>query len=111
MLCFCLDGPDIECSDSLELLEGETLESHCPVTGKPFPFINWQYNGQTVDPAVPLTRENKGNYTVKAEGYSFASRTLQVAVLCECHIRSSQSVLHMSNKSKSILFLHLLSFM
>ncbi|KAE8283339.1 Hemicentin-1 [Larimichthys crocea] len=74
-------GPDIECSDSLELLEGETLESHCPVTGKPFPFINWQYNGQTVDPAVPLTRENKGNYTVKAEGYSFASRTLQVAVL------------------------------
>ncbi|TKS92109.1 Hemicentin-2 [Collichthys lucidus] len=76
-------GPDIECSDMnvLELLEGETLESHCPVTGKPFPYIKWEFNGQPVDPSVPLTRENKGNYTVEAEGRSFASRTLQVAVL------------------------------
>ncbi|XP_076608323.1 hemicentin-1 [Chaetodon auriga] len=73
-------GPDVQCS-APELLEGETLEKHCPVTGNPTPNVTWLKDGQVADPAVPLSRNNAGLYTVKAEGSSVIEKELRVFVL------------------------------
>ncbi|XP_070779073.1 roundabout homolog 1-like [Enoplosus armatus] len=73
-------GPDVQCS-SPEFLEGETLEKVCPVTGNPTPLVTWLKDGQPTDPAVPLSRENAGLYTVEAEGLSFVQKKLQVLAL------------------------------
>lgn len=84
-VCLCLVGPDIQCF-APELLEGETLEKHCPVTGNPTPIVMWLKDGQPTDPASPLSREKAGTYTVRAEGASLAQKELQVLVLCKCPV-------------------------
>ncbi|KAM4598496.1 hemicentin-1-like [Polymixia lowei] len=74
-------GPNIDCSD-IEVLEGESLEVHCPVTGNPYPNITWLKDGQPWDPTVPLKRENAGIFTIKTEGGRIAvSRAVSVSVL------------------------------
>lgn len=84
-VCLCLVGPDIQCS-APELLEWDTLEKHCPVTGNPTPFVSWLKNGQPTDPTTPLSREEAGTYTIKAEGAGLVEKELQVLVLCECPV-------------------------
>ncbi|XP_076000468.1 hemicentin-1 [Genypterus blacodes] len=73
-------GPDIKCS-ALDLLEGETLEAQCNVTGNPFPIFSWWKAGQPVNATVPLRREDTGLYTIKAEGSVSVNRDLNVIVL------------------------------
>ncbi|KAM3598873.1 uncharacterized protein V6R79_023733 [Siganus canaliculatus] len=72
-------GPVVECS-SLELLEGDTLEEHCNVTGNPAPHVTWLKDGQPIDPSIPLSRKNSGWYTVEADGASSIQQTRQVRV-------------------------------
>lgn len=76
----------MHCS-SLNLREGETLESKCLVVGNPVPIVKWLKDGQPVDLTVPLSRENAGNYSISAEGFSSLNETVEVLVLCECHIQ------------------------
>ncbi|XP_029997196.1 hemicentin-1 [Sphaeramia orbicularis] len=73
-------GPEMLCS-TVELLEGETIESYCPVKGNPAPIVTWKKDGQSTEPTIPLSRENAGWYTVEAEGISFIRKNLQVLVL------------------------------
>ncbi|XP_034750323.1 hemicentin-1-like [Etheostoma cragini] len=77
-------GPDVQCSslpDKLELLEGETLERGCPVTGRPTPGVTWLKDGQPTNQTVPLSRKDTGQYTVEAEGSGFVKKKLWVLVL------------------------------
>ncbi|XP_036945278.1 hemicentin-2-like [Acanthopagrus latus] len=73
-------GPDVECS-APELLEGDTLEKLCSVTGNPDPVVIWLKDGQVTDRTIPLMRGDEGNYTINAEGYSSITKELQVYVL------------------------------
>lgn len=73
-------GPEIPCS-FVALLEGNTLESECPVTGNPEPVVRWEKDGQSTNSTVPLSRENAGWYIVQAEGLSFLRQNLEVVVL------------------------------
>ncbi|XP_068193425.1 intercellular adhesion molecule 5 isoform X2 [Antennarius striatus] len=72
-------GPNVECAAS-ELLEGETLEMHCSVTGNPTPFVRWMKDGQPTDPTAPLSRTDTGLYTITAEGFSFNEREFWIEV-------------------------------
>ncbi|XP_051243699.1 hemicentin-1 [Dicentrarchus labrax] len=72
-------GPDVNCSDP-EILEGETLEKHCLVTGNPYPAVRWLKDGQHVNSSTPLRRGDAGLYTVKDEASSFIHK-LRVFVL------------------------------
>ncbi|KAF1379666.1 hypothetical protein PFLUV_G00178390 [Perca fluviatilis] len=80
-------GPDVHCSsillDKLELLEGETLERQCNVTGHPTPNVTWLKDGQPTDPTVPLSRKDTGLYTIVAEGARSSQKELRVLVLLE----------------------------
>ncbi|XP_059204482.1 hemicentin-1-like [Centropristis striata] len=77
--------PDVQCSgnlaDQVEILEGETLETRCSVTGNPIPEVQWLKDGQPTDPTLPLSRENAGVYTIKAEGATLIVKPLRVLVL------------------------------
>ncbi|XP_073350907.1 hemicentin-1 [Pagrus major] len=73
-------GPDLECS-APELLEGDTLETLCSATGNPPPIVKWLKDGRQTNSTVPLKRDDKGNYTVQAEGFSYAEKDLQVNVV------------------------------
>ncbi|XP_029292846.1 hemicentin-2-like [Cottoperca gobio] len=67
-------GPELECFSSGEevhLLEGETLERICNVTGNPVSTVTWLKDGRPTDPAAPLSRENEGRYSITAEGKVF----------------------------------------
>ncbi|XP_031168179.1 hemicentin-2-like isoform X2 [Sander lucioperca] len=76
-------GPDVQCFllDKLELLEGETLKKHCPVTGHPTPSETWLKDGELMNQTVPLSRKDTGLYTIEAEGASFIRKDLRVLVL------------------------------
>ncbi|XP_045888380.1 hemicentin-2-like isoform X2 [Micropterus dolomieu] len=73
-------GPDVPCSSSA-LLEGETLEKLCNVTGNPKPIVKWLKDKKLTDPTVPLSRENAGLYTIEANGLSSIQKELLVTVL------------------------------
>lgn len=73
-------GPEMHCSTE-EFLEGESLEEKCQVTGYPTPVFKWTKDGQPVDPALGLSRNNSGLYTVKAEGVSALDKEVAVFVL------------------------------
>lgn len=90
-VCFCLDGPKVQCylSEYLDIREGETLERGCHVTGRPSPTVRWMKAGRPADPNAPLSRSDAGRYTLEAEGATFIRKELSIQVLCECHIRSS----------------------
>ncbi|XP_078125559.1 hemicentin-1 [Sander vitreus] len=78
-------GPDVQCSsillNKLKLLEGETLERQCLVTGHPTPIVTWLKDGQPTNQTVPLSRKDTGLYTVEAEGASFIRNSVWVLVL------------------------------
>ncbi|XP_062264458.1 hemicentin-1-like [Platichthys flesus] len=73
-------GPEVKCSD-INILEGETLESKCPVEGNPTPSVRWMKDGKLMDPSHPLTRENAGRYIVEAQGASNLTKDIQVLVM------------------------------
>ncbi|KAL3053555.1 hypothetical protein OYC64_005979 [Pagothenia borchgrevinki] len=58
-------GPEVQCA---AVLEGETLERRCSVTGYPIPTVTWLKNGTSIEPTEPLSRENAGMYVAVAEG-------------------------------------------
>ncbi|XP_008281317.1 hemicentin-2-like [Stegastes partitus] len=75
-------GPDIQCSNStIKILEGQTLEEACPVTGNPTPHVRWLKGGEPVNLTVPLTRKNAGMYTLDVQGFSSVPKKIQVLVL------------------------------
>lgn len=90
--CFCIDGPDIK-SVALNLLEGGTLKSHYLVEGNPTPSVKWMKDGRRIDPSIPLSRNDTGQYVVEAEGASSVKRKLQVFVMCECHVYGSSTTI------------------
>lgn len=73
-------GPDIQCS-SVDLLEEETLEGKCRVVGNPAPHVTWLKDGRPVDPSVPLSRNDGGDYTIDAVGFSSLQKKIKVSVL------------------------------
>ncbi|KAF0032855.1 hypothetical protein F2P81_015145 [Scophthalmus maximus] len=73
-------GPDIK-SVALNLLEGGTLKSHYLVEGNPTPSVKWMKDGRRIDPSIPLSRNDTGQYVVEAEGASSVKRKLQVFVM------------------------------
>ncbi|GLD49212.1 hemicentin-1-like protein [Lates japonicus] len=79
-------GPDIKCLFPINILEGETLESHCPVEGNPPPSVRWMKNGQLINASVPLYRGDAGMYTVEAGGVSLNKRVLIFYGPLKCQI-------------------------
>lgn len=73
-------GPEVDCSN-VEIAEGETLDSRCPITGNPTPFVRWLKNGQEINSSEPLGRRDTGRYTVHAEGMSAINQDVFVHVL------------------------------
>ncbi|XP_060945577.1 hemicentin-1-like [Limanda limanda] len=73
-------GPEVQCS-VVNILEGETLWSRCPVEGNPPPSVSWMKDGKVMDPSLPLTRENAGRYSVQAQGASNFTKDIQVLVM------------------------------
>lgn len=73
-------GPDMDCS-AVEIAEGETLDSYCPVLGNPTPHVRWLKNGQEMNSSLPLTRNDAGTYSVNAEGFSYIDKNVLVRVL------------------------------
>uniref|UniRef100_A0A3Q1KA69 Ig-like domain-containing protein n=1 Tax=Anabas testudineus TaxID=64144 RepID=A0A3Q1KA69_ANATE len=65
------------------VLEGETLESKCPVEGNPTPFVTWRKDGKSTNLSIPLSRKDAGEYSVEAEGFSSIHEKVQVLVLCD----------------------------
>uniref|UniRef100_A0A8C6UCD2 Ig-like domain-containing protein n=1 Tax=Neogobius melanostomus TaxID=47308 RepID=A0A8C6UCD2_9GOBI len=51
-------GPDVDCS-TIEIAEGETLDSKCPALGNPAPYVKWHKNEQEINSSVAL---RPGNY-------------------------------------------------
>lgn len=86
-LCFCLDGPEVHCLSGLR--EGETLDGHCTVTGYPSPVVSWQKDGQPIVPAMIMSRDDTGTYTVEAVGASRVKKTIPILVMCECPFRQT----------------------
>lgn len=82
----------------------------CPVTGNPTPFVKWLKDGQPIDPAVPLSREDAGIYSIEAEGYSLVKKTLPVLVLCECHIQSSAQTARPPHEEENHFVLSFLTY-
>ncbi|XP_049416447.1 hemicentin-1-like [Epinephelus fuscoguttatus] len=78
-------GPDVQCPglslDKLELLEGETLEERCSVSGNPTPIVQWLKDGQPTDPGVPLSRKNAGLYSITADSATKVKKELRVLIL------------------------------
>ncbi|CAB1454197.1 unnamed protein product [Pleuronectes platessa] len=83
-------GPEVKCSD-INILEGETLESKCPVEGNPTPSVRWMKDGELMDPSRPLTRENAGRYVLEAQGASNLSKNIQVLVMYEPELMCPES--------------------
>lgn len=73
-------GPEVDCS-TVEIKEGETLDSKCPVLGNPAPFVRWLKDGQERNSNEPLRREDAGSYFVIAEGFSQIKQNISVQVL------------------------------
>ncbi|XP_047199831.1 hemicentin-1 [Hippoglossus stenolepis] len=73
-------GPDVQCS-VIDILEGETLESKCPVEGNPTPSVRWMKDGKLINQSIPLTRQNAGLYIVEAQGASNLTQKIQVLVI------------------------------
>lgn len=78
-------GPDMDCS-TIEIAEGETLDSKCPVLGNPVPYVEWHKNGQKINSSMPLRRKDAGTYKVDAEGFSHIKKDVLVRVLCKLMI-------------------------
>ncbi|KAM7387112.1 hypothetical protein PAMA_009640 [Pampus argenteus] len=75
-----LFGPDVQCS-TVELLEGQTLENRCPVTGNPVPVVTWLKGNEYADVKLPLSRKEAGMYTIRSEGLSESIKDIQVHVM------------------------------
>lgn len=73
-------GPDMYCS-TIEIAEGETLDSRCPVVGNPSPYVSWLKNGKQINSSEPLKREDTGKYRVIAEGMTAIDKEVSVFVL------------------------------
>lgn len=73
-------GPEVDCSN-VEITEGETLDSKCPVLGNPAPFVRWLKDGQEKNSNESLRREDAGDYLVIAEGFSQIKKNISVHVL------------------------------
>ncbi|XP_030592635.1 vascular cell adhesion protein 1-like isoform X1 [Archocentrus centrarchus] len=74
-------GPDVQCPDTLELLENESLEGKWNVTGNPTPSARWLKDGQPINLTAPMRRENAGMYTIEAEGLVSVQKNIIVHVL------------------------------
>ncbi|XP_034046393.1 uncharacterized protein icam3 [Thalassophryne amazonica] len=72
-------GPEIGCS-LVEMAEGETLESACPVLGNPTPVVTWMKNGRPIDPTIPMDRKDVGLYVVEAKGHVSKKKNVSVHV-------------------------------
>ncbi|XP_026212208.1 hemicentin-2-like [Anabas testudineus] len=83
-------GPDVQCSQ-IEVLEGETLESKCPVEGNPTPFVTWRKDGKSTNLSIPLSRKDAGEYSVEAEGFSSIHEKVQVLVLYKPELNCSST--------------------
>lgn len=100
--CFCFFsvGPDVQCSNIIELMENESLEENCNIAGNPTPSVKWLKDGQPFNSTTPMRRENAGMYTLKANGSLSVQKNIQVHVLCECHIhfydKLTKLILHLN---------------
>uniref|UniRef100_A0A8C6U6P5 Ig-like domain-containing protein n=1 Tax=Neogobius melanostomus TaxID=47308 RepID=A0A8C6U6P5_9GOBI len=55
---FQIDVQYVDCS-TIEIAEGETLDSKCPALGNPAPYVKWHKNEQEINSSVAL---RPGNY-------------------------------------------------
>lgn len=100
--CFCFFsvGPDVQCSNLIELMENESLEENCNIEGNPTPSVKWLKDGQLFNSTTPMRRENAGMYTLEANGSLSVQKNIQVHVLCECHIhfydKLTKVILHLN---------------
>ncbi|XP_063328163.1 hemicentin-1-like isoform X2 [Pelmatolapia mariae] len=74
-------GPDAQCSNLTELIENESLEENCNITGNPTPSVKWLKDGQLFNSTTPMRRENAGMYTLQANGSLSVQKNIQVHVL------------------------------
>ncbi|XP_005468795.1 hemicentin-1 isoform X3 [Oreochromis niloticus] len=74
-------GPDVQCSNLIELMENESLEENCNITGNPTPSVKWLKDEQLFNSTTPMRRENAGMYTLEANGWSSVQKNIQVHVL------------------------------
>lgn len=62
---------------------GTTLEDVCKVTGNPLKSVQWLKDGKATNPSIPLTENEYGNYTLKADGHIFIEKNFTIHVLCK----------------------------
>uniref|UniRef100_A0A3B4G558 Intercellular adhesion molecule 3 n=1 Tax=Pundamilia nyererei TaxID=303518 RepID=A0A3B4G558_9CICH len=74
-------GPDVQCSNIIELMENESLEENCNIAGNPTPSVKWLKDGQPFNSTTPMRRENAGMYTLEANGLLSVQKNIQVHVL------------------------------
>nr|XP_004552193.1 hemicentin-1 isoform X1 [Maylandia zebra] len=74
-------GPDVQCSNIIELMENESLEENCNIAGNPTPSVKWLKDGQPFNSTTPMRRENAGMYTLQANGSLSVQKNIQVHVL------------------------------
>ncbi|XP_010775772.1 hemicentin-1-like isoform X2 [Notothenia coriiceps] len=82
-------GPEVQCA---AVLEGETLERRCSVTGYPIPTVTWLKNGTSIEPTEPLSRENAGMYDAVAEGANSTTTQHRIEVWYEDEVALPESL-------------------
>ena len=79
------DGPvTTNCPRTIEISEGDNLETFCPSEGNPRPTVRWLRDGLSIDPSRPLSREDSSVYTVNVTGLLSFEDTIEVFVMCKC---------------------------
>ncbi|XP_029365347.1 hemicentin-1-like [Echeneis naucrates] len=85
-------GPQVKCAGlALDVLEGGTLAHFCPVEGNPLPEVKWMKDGNPFDQDVPLSRADRGQYTIEAEGAGILKQKFQINVLYKPELRCPSS--------------------
>lgn len=74
----------MSCSQSLLMLEeGTALEDVCRVAGNPIRSVQWLKDGKDTNQSLPLTRNDDGNYTLKADGHKLVVKNFTIRIMCE----------------------------